>query len=80
AQERQQTFDGFADSQYASGVYFDKYLQREWLPRTERVATLLRTSNQLAQERQQTFDGFADSQYASGVYFDKYLQREWLPR
>jgi len=40
AQERQQTFDGFADSQYASGVYFDKYLQREWLPRTERVATL----------------------------------------
>jgi ribonucleoside-diphosphate reductase alpha chain len=40
AQERQQTFDGFADSQYASGVYFDKYLQREWLPRTQRVATL----------------------------------------
>ncbi|SFN08836.1 ribonucleoside-diphosphate reductase alpha chain [Candidatus Pantoea varia] len=40
AQEHQQTFDGFADSQYASGVYFDKYLQREWLPRTERVATL----------------------------------------
>jgi len=40
AQERQQTFDGFADSDYASGVYFDKYLQHEWLPRTERVATL----------------------------------------
>ncbi|WP_337026005.1 class 1b ribonucleoside-diphosphate reductase subunit alpha [Pantoea anthophila] len=40
AQERQQTFDGFADSQYASGVYFDKYLQREWLPRTERVTKL----------------------------------------
>jgi len=40
AQERQQTFDGFAESQYASGVYFDKYLQREWLPRTQRVATL----------------------------------------
>ncbi|MCD2354839.1 MULTISPECIES: class 1b ribonucleoside-diphosphate reductase subunit alpha [Pantoea] len=40
AQEHQKTFDGFADSQYASGVYFDKYLQREWLPRTERVTTL----------------------------------------
>ena len=40
AQEHQQTFDGFAASDYASGVYFDKYLQREWLPRTPRVAKL----------------------------------------
>lgn len=40
ARERQQSFDGFADSQYASGRYFDKYIQREWRPRTERVAQL----------------------------------------
>ncbi|MGD9425690.1 class 1b ribonucleoside-diphosphate reductase subunit alpha [Pantoea sp. NSTU24] len=40
AQEHQQTFDGFAASDYASGVFFDKYLQREWLPRTTRVAKL----------------------------------------
>ncbi|NIH54065.1 ribonucleoside-diphosphate reductase alpha chain [Lysinibacter cavernae] len=42
--ERKQTFDGFADSTYASGEFFDKYTDQEWLPATEKVAGLFETS------------------------------------
>jgi ribonucleoside-diphosphate reductase alpha chain len=38
--ERGQTFEGFADSKYASGEFFDKYTDREWTPETERVRGL----------------------------------------
>ena len=38
--ERNQTFKGFEDSTYASGAYFDKYLQDIWHPKTERVSEL----------------------------------------
>src|SRR6478735_7877620 len=31
--ERGQAFDGFADSTYASGEFFDKYLDRAWEPK-----------------------------------------------
>ncbi len=40
ARERGQRFAGFEQSRYASGAYFDKYLQEEWQPKTERVRTL----------------------------------------
>ena len=40
ASERGQTFDGFERSAYASGAFFDKYIDREWAPRTERVREL----------------------------------------
>ncbi|MBA2817259.1 class 1b ribonucleoside-diphosphate reductase subunit alpha [Candidatus Pantoea persica] len=40
ARERGQRFDGFERSAYASGAYFDKYVERDWPPRTERVAQL----------------------------------------
>ncbi|WP_285027771.1 class 1b ribonucleoside-diphosphate reductase subunit alpha [Plantibacter sp. ME-Dv--P-122b] len=36
AKERGETFDGFADSQYASGVFFDKYIDQVWEPETAR--------------------------------------------
>src|SRR5690554_1054721 len=38
--ERNQTFDGFADSKYASGEFFDKYTEQQWAPATPRVAEL----------------------------------------
>jgi ribonucleoside-diphosphate reductase alpha chain len=38
--ERGRAFEGFEDSSYASGVYFEKYTQKAWVPRTERVAAL----------------------------------------
>jgi ribonucleoside-diphosphate reductase alpha chain len=38
--ERGQVFDGFWDSTYASGEFFDKYIDAEWVPQTERVKEL----------------------------------------
>jgi ribonucleoside-diphosphate reductase alpha chain len=40
ATERGQSFDGFENSKYASGEYFDKYTEQEWKPATGRVVEL----------------------------------------
>ncbi|MGI6877779.1 class 1b ribonucleoside-diphosphate reductase subunit alpha [Microbacterium sp. gxy059] len=40
AKERGETFEGFADSAYASGEFFDKYTDQEWAPKTARVREL----------------------------------------
>ena len=40
AKERSESFKGFAASDYASGVFFDKYTERDWLPESDRVAEL----------------------------------------
>lgn len=44
AQERRSSFYGFEDSTYASGAYFTKYVEKEWKPRTARVAELFATA------------------------------------
>lgn len=38
--ERGQVFDGFWDSKYATGEFFDKYTEQEWKPATARVEEL----------------------------------------
>lgn len=38
--ERGQAFDGFADSTYASGEFFDKYIDQVWEPQTEKTKEL----------------------------------------
>lgn len=43
--EHGSAFEGFEHSTYASGDYFTKYTEREWLPRTERVSTLFADAN-----------------------------------
>ena len=40
AKERGVTFDGFERSKYATGEYFKKYIDKEWVPQTERVRGL----------------------------------------
>jgi ribonucleoside-diphosphate reductase alpha chain len=35
--ERGEVFDGFWDSTYASGEFFDKYLEQAWVPATDKV-------------------------------------------
>ena len=40
ATERGETFADFEKSKYASGEFFDKYLNDEWAPKTERVREL----------------------------------------
>lgn len=42
--ERSEVFDGFWDSKYASGEFFDKYTEQEWVPATEKVAGLFEAS------------------------------------
>ncbi|MGO2655792.1 MULTISPECIES: class 1b ribonucleoside-diphosphate reductase subunit alpha [unclassified Pseudoclavibacter] len=34
--ERGERFDGFDESKYASGAFFDKYIEQEWKPTTQR--------------------------------------------
>ena len=38
--ERGEVFDGFWDSTYASGEFFDKYIDQEWVPATAKVTEL----------------------------------------
>ncbi|MGF6254640.1 class 1b ribonucleoside-diphosphate reductase subunit alpha [Ensifer sp. LBL] len=40
AVEKGKSFAGFENSKYASGDYFDKYTEAEWLPATEKVKAL----------------------------------------
>ncbi|EKT61471.1 ribonucleotide-diphosphate reductase subunit alpha [Providencia burhodogranariea DSM 19968] len=42
--ERNVTFKGFEDSDYANGRYFDKYIDQTWLPKTQSVQELFRRS------------------------------------
>ena len=37
-----QTFGGFEKSKYASGEFFDKYTEQEWVPQTAKVAELFK--------------------------------------
>ncbi|PYY32971.1 class 1b ribonucleoside-diphosphate reductase subunit alpha [Curtobacterium sp. MCBD17_030] len=43
--ETGETFDGFRDSKYASGEFFDKYTDQVWTPATPRVASLFDNAN-----------------------------------
>lgn len=45
AKERKQTFKGFEKSDYASGVYFDKYLKTNYTPHTAKVQALFEGIN-----------------------------------
>ncbi len=40
AKEQGTAFEGFENSKYASGEFFDKYTEQEWVPVTARVAAL----------------------------------------
>ncbi|TDW30470.1 class 1b ribonucleoside-diphosphate reductase subunit alpha [Cryobacterium psychrophilum] len=44
AMERGRTFEGFEDSTYASGAFFDKYTDQVWEPATARCAELFANS------------------------------------
>ncbi|MCP2637722.1 class 1b ribonucleoside-diphosphate reductase subunit alpha [Microbacterium sp. HD4P20] len=38
--ERGEVFDGFWDSKYATGEFFDKYIEQEWAPATDKVTEM----------------------------------------
>lgn len=43
AKEKQQSFDGFKLSKYATGEFFDKYIERDWSPQMEKIIILFQT-------------------------------------
>ena len=45
AKERNQKFEGFEKSKYATGEYFTKYIEKTWTPETEKVKELFETNN-----------------------------------
>ncbi|MEH0110629.1 class 1b ribonucleoside-diphosphate reductase subunit alpha [Tersicoccus sp. MR15.9] len=44
AKERGEVFDGFERSDYATGEFFHKYVSRDWLPTTAKVAAIFETA------------------------------------
>ncbi|MFT4245958.1 MAG: class 1b ribonucleoside-diphosphate reductase subunit alpha [Micrococcaceae bacterium] len=42
AKERKSTFEGFENSKYASGKYFDKYTEGTWKPKTAKIKKLFK--------------------------------------
>jgi ribonucleoside-diphosphate reductase alpha chain len=67
AMERGTTFEGFEDSTYASGAFFDKYIDRPWVPETERVRELFAKAN-VAVPTQQDWIELKASIQAHGIY------------
>lgn len=67
AVERDQSFKGFENSKYASGDYFDKYTDREWLPATEKVKALFEKAG-IAIPTQEDWKALKQDVMASGLY------------
>ena len=65
--ERGKAFDGFEDSTYASGAYFDKYVTRTWEPKTARVAELFAQAG-VAIPTQDDWKALSASVQAHGLY------------
>src|SRR5690606_30152301 len=65
--ERGSTFEGFADSKYASGEFFDKYTEQVWEPATERVRELF-TESEVAIPTQDDWKALKDSVMKHGIY------------
>ncbi|MTC48604.1 class 1b ribonucleoside-diphosphate reductase subunit alpha [Providencia alcalifaciens] len=65
--ERQQTFDGFESSSYASGEYFDKYINNTWLPKTQTVQELFRRSG-IEIPTQANWPALKQSVMTNGIY------------
>ncbi|SCE43053.1 class 1b ribonucleoside-diphosphate reductase subunit alpha [Streptomyces doudnae] len=70
--ERGTAFDGFAESAYADGSYFDKYTERTWEPATERVRELF-TRAGIALPTRADWRALKESVRVHGIY-NQYLQ------
>ncbi|CAO95984.1 Ribonucleoside-diphosphate reductase 2, alpha subunit [Erwinia tasmaniensis Et1/99] len=67
ARERSTTFSGFAQSRYASGEYFNPYLEQSWQPRTSQVAALFANAGIAIPTRQQ-WQTLKDAVMQYGLY------------
>ncbi|MEI2267095.1 class 1b ribonucleoside-diphosphate reductase subunit alpha [Erwinia sp. CGal63] len=67
AQERGETFVGFKDSRYASGAYFDRYVNQLWQPRTPEAAALFAKAG-IVLPSQQEWRQLRDAVIKHGIY------------
>jgi ribonucleoside-diphosphate reductase alpha chain len=65
--ETETTFDGFENSTYASGAFFDKYTEKEWKPATRKVAKLWADSGQFLPD-QEDWKKLARKVIKNGIY------------
>ena len=67
AKERGHSFAGFEQSKYANGTFFDKYVDRDWLPVTDRVKELFETAGIPVPTRDE-WAALRDAVMADGLY------------
>jgi ribonucleoside-diphosphate reductase alpha chain len=67
AKERGQTFVGFSKSKYATGEFFDKYIENSYLPRYDKVADIYKRAG-IALPTQGEWAWLADEVRHSGLY------------
>jgi len=67
AKERNKTFVGFENSKYASGEFFRKYIEKEWKPKTARVAQLF-TESKIAIPTQDDWKALSEEIKKHGIY------------
>ena len=65
--ERNKAFDGFEDSTYATGAYFEKYVTRTWEPKTARVRELFENAG-VAIPTQDDWKALSASVQEPGLY------------
>ncbi|PZO63465.1 MAG: ribonucleotide-diphosphate reductase subunit alpha [Paracoccus denitrificans] len=72
ARERGQSFKGFEDSAYADGSFFDRYVERDWLPETDTVRALFEKFDVLVPTREDWSD--LRDKVMQGGLFNRNLQ------
>ena len=65
--ERNKAFDGFEDSTYATGAYFEKYVTQTWEPKTARVRELFENAG-VAIPTQDDWKALSASVQEHGLY------------
>jgi len=65
--ERGRTFEGFERSKYASGEFFDKYIDRDWHPKTERAKELFEKAG-ITLPTREDWMALRDSVMKHGIY------------
>ncbi|AUM75228.1 class 1b ribonucleoside-diphosphate reductase subunit alpha [Paracoccus jeotgali] len=67
ARERDERFVGFEDSKYADGSFFDKYVDRDWLPETERGRELFEQAG-IAVPTREDWQALREAVMKDGLY------------
>jgi ribonucleoside-diphosphate reductase alpha chain len=65
--ERNETFINFENSKYADGSFFDKYVNQEWKPATDKVAGIFTTAK-VAIPTQEDWKALKESVMKHGIY------------